>query len=98
MNSTTFAISLLIGLLFPMTEGGVIKPPKCRCIDTQITPIHPERIQKLVTIAPGPHCKRLQVIATVKFEKWSVKKEIETCVNPEDDWVKEAIKKMGVLK
>ncbi|XP_066538076.1 alveolar macrophage chemotactic factor-like [Hoplias malabaricus] len=94
MNSTTFAISLLICLLFSMTEGGVIKLPKCRCTKTQTTPIRPERILKLVTIPPGLHCKKLQVIATVQIG--NLKKE--TCLNPEDIWVKEAMKMIGLVK
>ncbi|KAI4886309.1 hypothetical protein NFI96_016728 [Prochilodus magdalenae] len=88
MNATTLSLVFLTCVLLSMTEGAIIFNPKCRCTTTHSKPIRPERIQKFVTIAPGPHCKDLQVIATIQ-----VKKTMEICVNPNEPWVQEALKR-----
>ncbi|KAI4886308.1 hypothetical protein NFI96_016727 [Prochilodus magdalenae] len=91
MNATTLSIVFLTCVLLSMTEGAVIFNPRCRCTATRSKPIQPERIQKFVTIAPGPHCKDLQVIATVMFNQTR-----EICVNPNEPWVQEALKRKAL--
>ncbi|KAL6490931.1 hypothetical protein MHYP_G00012760 [Metynnis hypsauchen] len=78
-----------------MTEGRIIiKQPKCRCPSTYSKEIQLNRIQKVVTIAPGPQCRKLEVIFTVKNQKAAA----DVCVNPNDQWVQDAMKKIGLIK
>ncbi|XP_036453011.1 alveolar macrophage chemotactic factor-like [Colossoma macropomum] len=95
MNATALAIAFLTCVLLSMTEGRVIMiQPKCRCPATTTKEIPLDRIQKIVTIAPGPHCRKLQVIATVKIQK----KVVDVCVPPNGPWVQDAMKKIGLIK
>ncbi|XP_072544859.1 permeability factor 2-like [Salminus brasiliensis] len=96
MNQTILAVAVLACVAFSMTEVSDAAPYiqlKCRCTSTQNTPIRVKRIQNFITLAPGPHCKTEQVIAIVKF-----KKELEVCVNPIDQWVKDAMKELEKMK
>ncbi|XP_072544858.1 alveolar macrophage chemotactic factor-like [Salminus brasiliensis] len=96
MNQTILAVAVLACVAFFMTEVSVAAPyiqPKCRCTLTQSNPIRVEKIKNYMTVAAGPHCKKLQVIAIVKF-----KKEVEVCLNPNDQWVQDALKKVDLRK
>ncbi|XP_022533411.2 interleukin-8-like [Astyanax mexicanus] len=95
MNQTILVITVLACVAFSITEGAAIFiQPRCKCTGTQKTQIKTEKIQNFVSIAPGPHCKRLQVIATVKHRHM----EVEVCVNPNHKWVKEAMAKLEQKK
>ncbi|XP_067308153.1 interleukin-8b.3 [Pseudorasbora parva] len=57
---------------------------RCQCIRTYSgMPINSKIIQKIQTIPAGAHCKNTQIIATLK--------QGQTCLNPEDEWVKKII-------
>ncbi|KAF6372327.1 pro-platelet basic protein [Rhinolophus ferrumequinum] len=58
---------------------------RCLCIHT-ISGIHPSKIQNLEVIRAGPHCPKVQVIATLKNGK-------ELCLNPEASRIKKIIQK-----
>ncbi|XP_017537945.1 interleukin-8-like [Pygocentrus nattereri] len=95
MSATTLSIAFLTCVLLSMTEGRIIiKQPKCLCPSTYSKEIQLNRIQKFVIIAPGPHCRNLEVIFTVKNQK----KVVDVCVNPSDQWVQDVMKMIGQSK
>ncbi|MCI4377169.1 hypothetical protein PGIGA_G00200520 [Pangasianodon gigas] len=74
-----------------MTEGVPALYHRCQCTDTVAREISDNRIVKLEIFQPGPHCKDIEVIATVKFRK-----EIKLCLNPNDKWVQNALKRRNL--
>ncbi|XP_026107111.1 interleukin-8-like [Carassius auratus] len=57
---------------------------RCQCAKMYSgKPINPKLIQQLKTIPAGVQCKNDEIIATLKNG--------QTCLNPEDEWVKKII-------
>ncbi|KAL7875712.1 hypothetical protein AOLI_G00106750 [Acnodon oligacanthus] len=95
MNVTILSIAFLTCVLLSMTEGRIVIPQhKCRCPSTHRKEIQFDRIQTFLTIAPGPQCRKLEIIFTVKNQK----KAVDVCVNPNDQWVQDVMKKIGLIK
>ncbi|XP_019575594.1 platelet basic protein isoform X2 [Rhinolophus sinicus] len=85
-------LSLLLTTLVPSTIGKTESADheryaelRCLCIQT-VSGIHPSKIQNLEVIKAGPHCPKVQVIATLKNGK-------ELCLNPEASRIKKIIQK-----
>ncbi|KAL8165936.1 UNVERIFIED_CONTAM: Interleukin-8 [Gekko kuhli] len=87
------AAALLLPLLFSaLTEesegvslariGGELR---CQCINTHSRFIPPKNIQDVKLTQSGPHCKNVEVIATLKDGR-------EVCLEPTAPWVKMIIK------
>ncbi|KAK2913334.1 hypothetical protein QQF64_030961 [Cirrhinus molitorella] len=80
---TTSAFVLLIctAVLLSTTEGRP-RPIYLRCECPQMhtkSAIHADRILSLRVIPAGPHCKNVEIIATMKKGKM--------CLDPTKDWV-----------
>ncbi|XP_015272013.1 PREDICTED: interleukin-8-like [Gekko japonicus] len=82
---------LLALLLSALTEsegvslawmGGELR---CQCIHTHSKFIPPKNIQDVKLTQSGPHCKNVEVIATLKDGR-------EVCLEPTAPWVKMIIK------
>ncbi|NWQ69431.1 IL8 protein, partial [Neopipo cinnamomea] len=58
---------------------------RCQCIGTHSRFIHPKFIQNVNLTPSGPHCKNVEVIATLKDGR-------EVCLEPTASWVKLIIK------
>lgn len=58
---------------------------RCQCIETHSKFIHPKFIQNVNLTPSGPHCKDVEVIATLKDGR-------EVCLDPTAPWVKLIIK------
>ncbi|KAJ7397990.1 putative bifunctional methylenetetrahydrofolate dehydrogenase/cyclohydrolase 2 [Pitangus sulphuratus] len=58
---------------------------RCQCIGTHSRFIHPKFIQNVNLSPSGPHCKNVEVIATLKDGR-------EVCLEPTASWVKLIIK------
>ncbi|NXC47515.1 IL8 protein, partial [Penelope pileata] len=58
---------------------------RCQCIDTHSKFIHPKFIQNVNLTPSGPHCKNVEVIATLSDGR-------EVCLDPTAPWVKVIIK------
>ncbi|NXP16686.1 IL8 protein, partial [Scytalopus superciliaris] len=58
---------------------------RCQCIGTHSRFIHPKFIQNVNLTPSGPHCKNVEVIATLTTGK-------EVCLEPTAHWVKLIIK------
>ncbi|XP_048366361.1 interleukin-8-like [Sphaerodactylus townsendi] len=85
------AAFLLTLFLFTATEtegfslarmGGELR---CQCINTYSKFIHPRNIQDVTLTPSGPHCKNVEVIATLKDGR-------EVCLEPTAPWVKTIVK------
>ncbi|NXL91596.1 IL8 protein, partial [Alectura lathami] len=57
---------------------------RCQCINTHSKFIHPMFIQNVNLTPSGPHCKNVEVIATLKDGR-------EVCLEPSAPWVKRII-------
>ncbi|XP_051866178.1 interleukin-8-like [Pristis pectinata] len=60
------------------------KISRCRCVKVSSQFIHPSKFQHIDIFPPGPHCRRVEIVITLK-------KGIKVCVNPEATWVKKVI-------
>ncbi|XP_069710931.1 interleukin-8-like [Phaenicophaeus curvirostris] len=58
---------------------------RCQCISTYSKFIHPKFIHNVNLIPSGPHCKDVEVIATLHDGS-------EVCLNPAAPWVKLIVK------
>ncbi|XP_018861965.1 interleukin-8-like isoform X1 [Parus major] len=58
---------------------------RCQCISTHSKFIHPKFIQNVNLTPSGPHCKNVEVIATLRDGR-------EVCLEPTAPWVKLIIK------
>ncbi|XP_037006138.2 platelet basic protein [Artibeus jamaicensis] len=90
-------LSLLLIALVPSTTGKISIPAmgmdkeryielRCRCVKT-ISSIHPSNIQSVNVIKTGPHCSRVEVIATLKNGK-------EICLDPEAPRIRKIVQKI----
>ncbi|XP_069869215.1 platelet basic protein-like [Dipodomys merriami] len=60
-------LSMLVPSTFGYDEGDIEEYMELRCICVKTLPgIHPSKIQSVEVIQPGPHCDKVQVIATLK--------------------------------
>ncbi|XP_044133435.1 alveolar macrophage chemotactic factor-like [Bufo gargarizans] len=74
-----------------LSEGMALKRAgelRCQCVKLESTEIPRRQILNFEIILKGPHCKNLEVIATVKTGK-STSQEI--CLDPTAPWVKRRI-------
>ncbi|XP_053317606.1 interleukin-8-like [Spea bombifrons] len=62
---------------------------RCLCIEPQSKFIPPRHFLNVEIIPKGPHCKNVEVIATLKTEE-------KVCLEPTAPWVKKIIDKMLV--
>ncbi|KFU98181.1 Interleukin-8 [Tauraco erythrolophus] len=60
---------------------------RCQCIGTYSKFIHPKFIQNVNLTPSGPHCKNVEVIATLTDGR-------EVCLEPTALWVKRIIKEI----
>ncbi|KAF7706611.1 hypothetical protein HF521_019865 [Silurus meridionalis] len=87
MKRSALAITALACALLSMTEGLLIQP-RCRCTGSVQKPISDDSIVKMEKFKPGPHCKNVEIIATVKFEE-----KRTLCFDPNAEWVQDALKR-----
>ncbi|XP_004681504.1 PREDICTED: platelet basic protein-like [Condylura cristata] len=85
-------LSLLLTLLVPSTMGKAdsVDPDlylelRCMCMKT-ISSIHPNNIQRLEVIKAGPHCAKVEVLATMKNGN-------KICLDPESPRMKKIVQK-----
>ncbi|XP_060104360.1 interleukin-8-like [Heteronotia binoei] len=86
------AAALLLTLLCsaaPKVEGVSLAQMggelRCQCVNTHSKFIPPKHIQDVKLTQSGPHCKNVEVIATLKDGR-------EVCLEPSAPWVKMIIK------
>lgn len=61
---------------------------RCQCVKKERTPIPLRQILNFEMIPKGPHCKHLEIIATVKTGKETSQ---DVCLDPTAPWVKRII-------
>ncbi|XP_073693609.1 interleukin-8b.3 [Garra rufa] len=88
MKFTAAAFVFLTCMTLLSTEVIAARLPnqnlRCNCVKTYLgKPINPKLIQKVQLIPAGPHCRKDEIIATLKNG--------QTCLNPNDEWVKKII-------
>ncbi|XP_046708406.1 interleukin-8-like [Silurus meridionalis] len=91
MKLLALAIIVLTCALLSLTEARLLIQPRCRCTETVQTYIPDDRIVKMEKFQPGPHCKNVEIIATVKYRK-----ETTLCLNPNVKWVQDALKRRNL--
>ncbi|XP_066484575.1 interleukin-8-like [Tiliqua scincoides] len=83
------AVLALFLLFARLTEGVPLAQMgselRCQCVSTHHKFIHPKYIQDVRLIQSGPHCKDVEVIATLKDGR-------EVCLEHTAPWVKRIIK------
>ncbi|NXB40064.1 IL8 protein, partial [Eulacestoma nigropectus] len=89
MGKAVAAVLILLLISALGTQGEAVPRSaielRCQCIRTHSTFIHPKFIQKVNLTPSGPHCKNVEVIATLRDGK-------EVCLEPTAPWVKLIIK------
>ncbi|XP_059844481.1 interleukin-8-like [Hypanus sabinus] len=60
------------------------KITRCRCVKTTSHLIHPKKFQHIEIFPQGPHCRKVEIVITLKTGA-------KVCVNPETEWVKKVI-------
>ncbi|XP_026107135.1 interleukin-8-like [Carassius auratus] len=79
-SASAFMLLICTAALLSTTDG---RPQpmllRCQCIKTYSKPIPVKKIQSLRVIPAGPHCKNVEIIATMRKGKM--------CLNPAKDWV-----------
>ncbi|KAG8454225.1 hypothetical protein GDO86_000749 [Hymenochirus boettgeri] len=81
------ALCLLCSTVVESMSLSRVQELRCFCLKTESTPIHPKHIQNIEVIPKGPHCKNVEVIATLSNGK-------EVCLEPTAPWVKRIIDKI----
>ncbi|XP_032916893.1 interleukin-8-like [Catharus ustulatus] len=89
MTGKTVAAVLILLLVSALGTQGEVVPRsaielRCECIDTHSEFILPRFIQNVTLTPSGPHCKNVEVIATLKNGR-------EVCLEPTAPWVKRII-------
>ncbi|XP_037385205.1 platelet basic protein-like [Talpa occidentalis] len=86
-------LSLLLTSLVPSTmgktnsvDGDLFLELRCMCLRT-ISAIRPNNIQNLEVIKAGPHCAKVEVIATLKNGN-------KLCLDPESPRIKKIMQKI----
>ncbi|KAF2976436.1 hypothetical protein EK904_013668 [Melospiza melodia maxima] len=90
MIGKTAAAVLILLLISALGAQGEAVPRsaielRCQCISTHSKFIHPKFIQNVNLTPSGPHCKNVEVIATLRNGR-------EVCLEPSAPWVKLIIK------
>ncbi|XP_037991599.1 interleukin-8-like [Motacilla alba alba] len=90
MTGKTVAAVLILLLISALGTQGEAVPRsaielRCQCISTHSRFIHPKFIQNVNLTPSGPHCKNVEVIATLRDGR-------EVCLEPSAPWVKLIIK------
>ncbi|KAH0627038.1 hypothetical protein JD844_002404 [Phrynosoma platyrhinos] len=86
MNAKVIATLLAFFLASAiLTEGASLSrigsELRCQCISTHTKFIHPRNIKDVKLTQSGPHCKNVEVIATLNDGR-------EVCLEPTAHWVK----------
>ncbi|XP_010001929.1 PREDICTED: interleukin-8-like [Chaetura pelagica] len=89
MNSKLVAVLALFLISVALSQGMAIARMgtelRCQCIATHSKFIPPKSIKDVKLTPSGPHCKNVEVIATLKDGK-------EVCLEPTAPWVQMIIK------
>ncbi|XP_009096796.1 interleukin-8-like [Serinus canaria] len=90
MTGKAVAAVLILLLISALGTQGELMPRsaielRCQCISTHSKFIHPKFIQNVNLTPSGPHCKNVEVIATLRDGR-------EVCLEPSAPWVKLIIK------
>ncbi|NXU71037.1 IL8 protein, partial [Oreotrochilus melanogaster] len=89
MNCKLQAVLLLLLISVALTQSGPVARMgtelRCQCIATHSKFIPPKAIQDVRLTQSGPHCKNVEVIATLKDGR-------EVCLEPTAPWVQLIIK------
>ncbi|XP_038659881.1 interleukin-8-like [Scyliorhinus canicula] len=85
MNSRTIFIALtllmLSGHLTDARALGLVRMDlRCKCININQIYISPRHMKNIKIMPRGPHCPKVEIIATLQKGK-------EVCLNPESPWV-----------
>ncbi|XP_062901126.1 interleukin-8-like [Mobula hypostoma] len=59
---------------------------RCQCIKPSSNFIHPKFMKNIEIIPSGPHCEKVEIIATLQHTK--------VCLDPESPWVQKIINKI----
>ncbi|XP_075401043.1 platelet basic protein-like [Tenrec ecaudatus] len=85
-------LSLLLNVLLPcasrkMSNEDVLNIElRCMCVKT-VSGIHPSYVNSVQVLQSGPHCHKVEVIATLKDGR-------KICLNPEDSRIKKIVQKI----
>ncbi|NWI72785.1 IL8 protein, partial [Dryoscopus gambensis] len=89
MNGKLVAVLALFLISTAVSQGRTLARMatelRCQCIATHSKFIHPKSIQDVKLTQSGPHCKNVEVIATLKDGK-------EVCLEPTAPWVQLIVK------
>ncbi|NXP16680.1 IL8 protein, partial [Scytalopus superciliaris] len=91
MDGKSVAVALVLCLLsMAGAEGETLekteeKGSQCQCISTHSKFIPPKMVQDVRLSKGGPHCKNVEIIATLKDGR-------EVCLEPTALWVRLAVK------
>ncbi|XP_054248237.1 interleukin-8 [Melanerpes formicivorus] len=89
MNGKLLAVLALLLVSAALSQGRALARMgtelRCQCIATHSRFIPPKSIQDVKLTQSGPHCKNVEVIATLKDGK-------EVCLEPTAPWVQLIIK------
>ncbi|XP_077332547.1 interleukin-8-like [Lithobates pipiens] len=91
MKATLCILAVLAVFLtsFTFSEGKTLvsaQELRCQCIKTESKQISGKHFLNLEVIPKGPHCKHVEVIATMKSG-------LQVCLEPSAPWVKKIIDK-----
>uniref|UniRef100_A0A8B9Q2W6 Chemokine interleukin-8-like domain-containing protein n=1 Tax=Apteryx owenii TaxID=8824 RepID=A0A8B9Q2W6_APTOW len=89
MNGKLVAVLALVLISAALSHGMALarmgNELRCQCIATHSKFINPRSIQDVKLTQSGPHCKNVEVIATLKDGR-------EVCLEPTAPWVQLIIK------
>ncbi|NXI64849.1 IL8 protein, partial [Anseranas semipalmata] len=89
MNGKLMAVLALLLISVALSQGRSLarmgNELRCQCISTHSKFIHPKSIQDVKLTQSGPHCKNVEIIATLKDNR-------EVCLDPTAPWVQLIVK------
>ncbi|NXS37379.1 IL8 protein, partial [Pomatostomus ruficeps] len=91
MDGRSVAVALVLYLVsLAASEGKVLEKThergsQCQCISTHSKFIPPKTIQDVRLSRRGPHCKNVEIIATLEDGR-------EVCVKPTAPWIRLTVK------
>lgn len=89
MNGKLGAVLALLLVSAALSQGRTLvkmgNELRCQCISTHSKFIHPKSIQDVKLTPSGPHCKNVEIIATLKDGR-------EVCLDPTAPWVQLIVK------
>ncbi|XP_016009495.1 C-X-C motif chemokine 15-like [Rousettus aegyptiacus] len=83
-SRTLLLAALVLGIFDDPCESQELR---CQCVQTYSNFIHPIFFENIQLIPEGPHCRRKEVIVTLRNGKL-------VCLDPEAKWVMTIIKKI----